>query len=151
MAADFHYEYDQSLEAINEVVDEGSGNSFIGARKIRWNPDADFKFDVRRYYLKDDPNTGRPMEVPAKGVSLTDSGTRTLAETMVMYGYGDTIKLLESLSKRPTFVDSLATVTYHEKDSFISSLEEAYERIEKEKDVTGTKDLLDSIFDSEAG
>lgn len=72
-----------NIEGINEIIDESKGNSFIALREVRWNPNSDYKLDLRRWYINKDGE-----EVPGKGISFTnDSGPESLCKVLMNNGF----------------------------------------------------------------
>ena len=135
------YEYDH--DDIDEVIDESLGsNSFIGLRKVRWKSDADFKLDLRTYYVKTDGT-----EVAGKGVSFkTPQGPKTLVNALVNNGYADTVSLTKILIER----DRLGVVqgicesmkSAEMLDEFSAELLNEYYKPEPET----TKQMLDKLL-----
>lgn len=125
MAQDLIYEYDEN--SVNEVIETvQGGNSYIALRKVRWSPNGDFKYDLRRYFMKSDG-----IEMTGKGISLTDEGIENLTATLVDKGFGDTELLVGSLYHREDFMESLARVTEDDTD-FIADLDKEYQELNKE-------------------
>lgn len=107
MAREFQLEIDDS---INEVIDELPGNSFIALRKLRWNPNAQFKLDVRKWYTNSEGE-----EIAGKGVSfMTEEGPDNLIEALFKHGYGDTRKSLNALKDRPDFLPAVKEIVTQE-------------------------------------
>lgn len=101
------------IDGIDHLIDE-KGNSFISMRKMYWgdNPDS-AKLEIRKYY-----NNSDGSEKPSKGVTfLTEDGPHNLTHALVGMGYGNTTKVLESLSERDDFRKSLNNVL-NENDEF---------------------------------
>lgn len=121
---DLSYEYDES--AVNEIVDEAPGsNNFIALRKIRWQPDGEFKWDIRKYFIKADGS-----EFPGKGITfMTPDGPGNLAEILCENGFGDTNKIVGGICNREDFVDAVAKATAPNAD-FVHELNEAYKNLE---------------------
>lgn len=93
----FNLEIDDS---INEIVDEGSGNSYIALRKLRWNDDAPFKLDIRRWFVNSDGE-----EIAGKGVSfITEEGPHNLAEILTRNEFGRTDVILDNIKERADFL-----------------------------------------------
>ena len=119
------YEYDEN--DVNEIIEAVQGGSaYIALRKVRWNPNSDFKYDLRRYFMK-----GDGTEMTGKGISLTDEGMENLTATLVEEGFGDTEILVSSLNKREDFLESLARVTEDDTD-FIADLNKEYRALNNE-------------------
>lgn len=94
---EFNLEIDDS---INEVIDEGTGNSFIAMRKLRWNEAGTFKLDLRKWITNADG-----QEIAGKGFSfITEEGPENLVNALLKHGYGDTRKTLEGIQDREDFV-----------------------------------------------
>ena len=94
---EFHLEIDDS---INEVIDEGTGNSFIAMRKLRWNEAGTFKLDLRKWITNADG-----QEIAGKGFSfITEEGPENLVNALLKHGYGDTRKTLEGIQDREDFI-----------------------------------------------
>ena len=92
----FNLEIDDS---VNEVFDEGIGNSFLAMRKLRWNEDSPFKLDLRKWITD---SSGK--EIAGKGFSfITEEGPENLVNCLLRHGYGDTRKTLEGLQDREDF------------------------------------------------
>lgn len=88
---------------VDEVIDT-KGNSVVLLRKLAWG-DGKEKLELRRWVM--DIN----KETPLKGCTfLTDEGPNTLANKLVELGYGHTNELLETLSKRKDFKESLESL-----------------------------------------
>lgn len=119
MAEDIFYEYDP--DGVDEVIEDTSSNSFIAMREIRWNPNNDFKLDIRRYFNKQDGT-----EMPGKGISL--SNPDKLTECLVKSGFGimDSIIRVAADTRRTEFVSSLgrycATMETDEYNEFIDDI-----------------------------
>jgi hypothetical protein len=141
--ADLNYEYDK--DSINEVVDEAPGSdNYIAIRRIRWKPEAEFKLDIRKYFVKPDGS-----EFPGKGVSfMTEDGPHMLTECLVANGFGNTEKVVDAVSARDDFVTELARSTLGNKDVFLSDLNNAYSEVvndEKNK-VVDAKEMLGQLL-----
>lgn len=94
---EFNLEIDDS---VNEVFDEGVGNSFLAMRRLRWNEDGEFKLDLRRWITNVDGE-----EIAGKGFSfITEEGPSNLVECLLKHGYGDTRKTLEGIMDREDFI-----------------------------------------------
>ena len=88
---------------VDEVIDT-KGNSVVLLRKLAWG-DGEEKLELRRWVM--DIN----KETPLKGCTfLTDEGPHVLANKLVELGYGHTNELLEILSKREDFKESLESL-----------------------------------------
>ena len=93
----FNLEIDDS---INEVFDEGVGNSFLAMRRLRWNEDSPFKLDLRKWITNADGE-----EIAGKGFTfITEEGPANLVNVLLKHGFGDTRKTLEGLQDREDFV-----------------------------------------------
>ena len=94
---EFNLEIDDS---INEVFDEGVGNSFLAMRRLRWNETGTFKIDLRKWITTVDGK-----EIPSKGFSfITEEGPENLVNCLLKHGFGNTRKTLEGLQDREDFV-----------------------------------------------
>lgn len=94
---EFNLEIDDS---INEVIDEGTGNSFIAMRKLRWTETGTFKLDLRKWITNADG-----QEIAGKGFSfITEEGPENLVNALLKHGYGDTRKTLEGIQDREDFI-----------------------------------------------
>ena len=98
-------------DSINEVIDELPGNSFIALRKLRWNENATFRLDIRKWYTN-----SQGEEIAGKGVSfMTDEGPANLIECLLKNGYGDTRKTLAGLQDRPDFLPAVKEIIVEKK------------------------------------
>ena len=94
---EFHLEIDDS---VNEVFDEGVGNSFLAMRRLRWSEDGQFKLDLRKWITNSEGE-----EIAGKGFSfITEEGPANLVNCLLKHGYGDTRKTLEGLQDREDFI-----------------------------------------------
>lgn len=101
---EFNLEIDPSLDV---VFDEGSGNSFLAMRKLRWDENSNFKIDLRKWFTNSDGE-----EIAGKGFSfITEDGPNNLVNCLIDNGFGDTRDIIEKVSTRDDFVDALATST----------------------------------------
>ena len=99
---EFNLEIDPSLDV---VFDEGSGNSFLAMRKLRWDENSSFKIDLRKWFTNSDGE-----EIAGKGFSfITEDGPNNLVNCLIDNGFGDTRDIIEKVSTRDDFVDALAT------------------------------------------
>ena len=99
---EFNLEIDPSLDV---VFDEGSGNSFLAMRKLRWDENSNFKIDLRKWFTNSDGE-----EIAGKGFSfITEDGPNNLVNCLIDNGFGDTRDIIEKVSTRDDFVDALAT------------------------------------------
>lgn len=105
---DLKYEADPNYKGL-DINEPNRGNSYIGIRKIRWTPDADFKIDLRRYVTRVDGD-----EYPSKGISMDDDVADKVTEGMVDLGYGNTGNILNSLSNRDDFKEGLDNIASDE-------------------------------------
>lgn len=94
---DFNYEMEENH---NNVLSE-TGNSFLALRKIRWKETSDFKYDVRRYYIKDG------KEIYGKGCSLDNNACNSLALSLLKEGFGDTKEIINNIKDRDDFEQAL--------------------------------------------
>ena len=142
MAADLNYEYDEN--SVNEVVDEVAGsNNFIAFRKIRWQPDGEFRFDIRKYFIKADGS-----EFPGKGITfMSEKGPHLLAETLAANGFGDTNTMIAMLSAREDFTEAVARSTQYNAD-FFHELNDEYKALEDEEDnkPLNAKEMLNQLL-----
>lgn len=142
MAADLNYEYDEN--SVNEVVDEVAGsNNFIAFRKIRWQPDGEFRFDIRKYFIKADGS-----EFPGKGITfMSDKGPHLLAETLAANGFGNTDTMVSMLSARGDFTEAVARATKNN-PNFAKELKMAYKNLEDEEDnkPLNAKEMLNQLL-----
>lgn len=98
---EFHVEIDPTID---EIFDEGVGNSFLALRKLRWNENSPFKIDIRKWFTNSEGE-----EVAGKGVSfITEEGPGELIKALIKHDFGDTKEILEQLSQRDDFTDSLS-------------------------------------------
>ena len=94
---EFHLEID---DTVNEVFDEGVGNSFLAMRRLRWSEDGQFKLDLRKWITNSEGE-----EIAGKGFSfITEEGPANLVNCLLKHGYGDTRKTLEGLQDREDFI-----------------------------------------------
>lgn len=93
-----YYEYNPN--GVNIILEDVSGNSYIAMREVRWSPESQFKFDIRRYFTKQDNE-----ELPGKGVGISDPDH--LANMMVATGFGFSHTIIEQLDKRDELVSGL--------------------------------------------
>lgn len=98
---EFNVEIDPSMD---EIFDEGVGNSFLALRRLRWNENSPFKIDIRKWFTNSDGE-----EIAGKGVSfITEEGPGELIKALIKHNFGDTKEILEQLSQREDFNDSLS-------------------------------------------
>ncbi len=90
---------------IDEVFDELSGsNSFLALRKLRWNPNSEYRLDIRKWFTNSNGE-----EIAGKGVSfMTEEGPANLIQALLKNGYGDTRKTLEGIKDRDDFIPTLS-------------------------------------------
>lgn len=115
-----NYKY-HIVDDVDHIIDE-KGNSFIALRKMYWgdNDPSSAKLELRKYY-----NNASGEETPSKGVTfITDDGPHNLTHTLVDMGYGNTEKLLKSLSERENFRQSLNNVLDKDDEHYDSSIPE---------------------------
>ena len=126
MAREFKLEMDPD---INEVFDEGSGNSFLALRKLRWAEGSDFKLDIRRWYVN---SAGE--EVAGKGVSfITELGPSNLAESLLRLGHCDTRTVIDSIRERKDFIDTINDMLEVKEDGRLGVSEEGIAYFKKPK------------------
>ena len=101
---DFQLEIDPSL---NVVFDEVPGSkSFLALRMLRWNPNAKFKLDIRKWYTN-----AQGEEVAGKGISfMSPEGPENLIQALLENGYCDTRKTLRGLKDREDFPVALKEI-----------------------------------------
>lgn len=91
-------------DGINELIDEGTGNSSIMLREVGWNG-RDPKLEIRKWIIDVD------KETPMRGLSfITEQGPHTLTEVLTEKGFGNTEKLIINIKDREDFDDSLVKV-----------------------------------------
>ena len=94
---EFNLEIDDS---INEVFDEGVGNSFLALRKLRWNENTPFKLDIRKWITNSNGE-----EIAGKGFSfITEDGPNGLVKALLKHNFGDTRDILDSIKTRDDFL-----------------------------------------------
>lgn len=117
MKKEFNLEIDPE---INEVFDEGSGNSFLALRRIRWNPTSEFRLDVRKWFVNGDGE-----EIAGKGISfMTESGPGNLAESLLKLGHCDTRTVINSIRDRDDFSETINDMLEVKEDGSIGVSEE---------------------------
>ena len=100
---EFNLEIDDSID---EVFDEGVGNSFLAMRRLRWTNDGQFKLDLRKWITNSDGE-----EIPGKGFSfITEEGPENLINVLLKHGYGDTRKTLEGIQDREDFIPEVMNI-----------------------------------------
>lgn len=98
---EFNVEIDPTMD---EIFDEGVGNSFLALRRLRWNENSPFKIDIRKWFTNSDGE-----EIAGKGVAfITEEGPGELIKALIKHDFGDTKEILEQLSQREDFNDSLS-------------------------------------------
>lgn len=91
-------------DGINELIDEGTGNSSIMLREVGWNG-RDPKLEIRKWIIDVD------KETPMRGLSfITEQGPHTLTEVLAEKGFGNTEKLINNIKDREDFDESLVKV-----------------------------------------
>jgi hypothetical protein len=91
-------------DGINELIDEGNGNSSIMLREVGWNG-RDPKLELRKWIIDVD------KETPMRGLSfITEQGPHTLTEVLAEKGFGNTENLIHSIKDREDFDESLVKV-----------------------------------------
>ena len=91
-------------DGINELIDEGNGNSSIMLREVGWNG-RDPKLEIRKWIIDVD------KETPMRGLSfITEQGPQTLTEVLAEKGFGNTEKLINNIKDREDFDESLVKV-----------------------------------------
>ena len=100
---EFNLEIDDSID---EVFDEGVGNSFLAMRRLRWTNGGQFKLDLRKWITNSDGE-----EIPGKGFSfITEEGPENLINVLLKHGYGDTRKTLEGIQDREDFIPEVMNI-----------------------------------------
>lgn len=126
MPREFNLEIDPE---INEVFDEGSGNSFLALRKIRWSEGSPFKLDIRRWYVN-----GAGDETAGKGISfITESGPGNLAESLLRLGHCDTRTVIDSIRNRDDFIETINDMLEVKEDGSLGVSEECLAYFKKPK------------------
>lgn len=110
----FSYEVEEGFD----FVLEEKGNMSTNLRKVKWGNSDSAKIDIRKWYYKEGE------EKCGKGISLTDEGSDELIYTLCNNGYGDTKRILESISDRADFDNALKNLGSDEQND--SSEEEEY-------------------------
>lgn len=111
------YEYDP--DGVNRIIDE-RGNQAIVLRKVRWQPDKEFKLDLRKCIFDADG------EKQYKGISfLTDEGPNELVKVLLEEGYGDP--------------DEIAKIIHTRR----SDIKQAFEYFNDDEDSSVPEDLYD--------
>lgn len=114
------YEYDP--EGVDEIIEDTSSNSFIAMREVRWNPEHDFKLDIRRYFNKQDGT-----EMPGKGISINNPDKLTEALIKCNFGNIDSLVRVMADERREELVPSLgrycATMDNKEYEEFKEDLD----------------------------
>ena len=91
---------------IDEVFDEGVGNSFLAMRMLRWNENGTFKLDLRKWITNSEGE-----EIAGKGFSfITEDGPANLVNCLLKHGYGDTKKTLEGIQDREDFIPEVMNI-----------------------------------------
>ena len=113
----------KSYEIIKDLgIIEEKNNQYAALREVAWF-DKDPKLELRRWF-RDENGDDRPT---GKGITfMTENGANTLTETLVDRGYGDTSKLLLSISNR---VETTDTIKETIKTNITSSLKSAINNI----------------------
>ncbi len=102
MARELKLEFNPELD-INEIFDEGTGNSFLALRSLRWTPNSQFKLDIRKWFTNSEGE-----EIAGKGVSfITEEGPENLINALMKHGYGNTRGILDQLKDRDDFLVSV--------------------------------------------
>lgn len=131
--------YDRKPDGYNYLIETVGSNAYIALREVRWNPDSDYKLDIRRYFMKSDG-----IETPSRGISLSEEGANTLAESLIELGYGDIDKILQSISERECFPSSLAQLM-RDSEQLVGDLRTELEKDEANKPLNA-KELLDQLL-----
>lgn len=100
---EFNLEIDPEID---EVFDEGVGNSFLAMRRLRWNENGQYKLDLRKWITN-----ANGEEIAGKGFSfITEEGPANLINCLLKHGYGDTRKTLEGIQDREDFVPEVMDI-----------------------------------------
>lgn len=100
---EFNLEIDPEID---EVFDEGVGNSFLAMRRLRWNENSQYKLDLRKWITN-----ANGEEIAGKGFSfITEEGPANLINCLLKHGYGDTRKTLEGIQDREDFVPEVMEI-----------------------------------------
>lgn len=94
-------------EGFDFIIEEGA-NTSTNLRKVSWNG-REPKLDLRKWSYSDG------QEKALRGATLTEDGGNELACVLVECGYGDTNRLLASLSKRKDF-NGIANISNNTED-----------------------------------
>ena len=99
------------VDDINEVIEE-KGNQYAALRKVAWvkegeEPDKDkAKLEIRKWIVDKDGS-----EKAMKGYSfMTPEGPHQLTEVLVDNNFGNTKKILRSVTKRDDFKDAIENI-----------------------------------------
>lgn len=115
MSKEFKYEINEDFGT--EIISEG-GNSFVAVRKISWNGREE-KVDIRKYMVNSEGN-----EIMGKGVSLSDDEANTLTNTLVDKGYGDPVKIINSLKENEKAIGTMSLTLKELDPEFVKSCED---------------------------
>lgn len=107
------------MEGFDHIIEEGA-NSSLNLRKIKWGNSTEFKLDLRKWTYSD------AGERAAKGCTITEEGANELAGVLVEEGYGNTKRILKSLSNRADYNEALNNL-----DSDDSSEDDIYDDSEE--------------------
>lgn len=93
----------QIIDGFDHVIQE-KGNTFVALRKVKWKPDGDEMYDIRKYIMKADGE-----EQIQKGCSLTENGLNELAEVLTEEGFGNTKTIMNNIRTREDFPIALVS------------------------------------------
>lgn len=104
--ADFNY------NVLEDHTFDEKGSTFLSLRLIQWgvpqgetDEESPIRVDLRKWNIRDG------KEMPNHGFSfLTDQGPHELTHTLIDCGYGETRRVLQGLSKRDDFRESVETM-----------------------------------------
>ncbi len=117
--ADFSYKVDEDFDFLVEE----KGNQAIFFRRVGWGG-RDSKLEIRKWYI-DGTN-----ETPGKGVTfMTEEGPDELVKVMTDNGFGKTDEILEAISNREDFGQSVKKVL----GNGIEELIDQYDSVELEE------------------
>lgn len=98
--ADIHQEI---IDGFDHTIQE-KGNTFVALRKVKWKPDGDEMYDIRKYIVKADGE-----EQIQKGCSLTEEGLNELTEVLTEEGFGNTRTIMNNIRDREDFPRALVS------------------------------------------
>lgn len=131
------------VEKEYDIIDE-RGNAVIALRQVSWF-DKPSKLEIRKWRITPDGDERSDKGVPF----LTEQGPHTLAEVLVENNFGDTNKILTSLSNRDDFDRNFKQVISRDKVKTVdevSAFEEAVGSFaEVEDEVYDPKQLFNDL------